>query len=369
LLLVLLLLYAYIFYPLWLRKKAKGKTPDYPFYLPQDDLPFVTILIPLQNEEKVIEQKLESILQGSYPREKLSVCIGLDACTDSTKAIIERKFSMPAVTVSEFSMRCGKPNVINQLMETVPFDASIVMLTDANVIFSKNTIYELVKYFKDECIGLVDSNIRPGKIENENESDYWNYETAVKQDESVAFGMIPGPSGGCYAIRRKLFTPVPQNFLVDDFFIGFNIVLKSFKTILNKEAICYEDISTDWQEEFVRKIRIATGNFQNLWHFRRHALRWNKTSLIFLSHKVLRWETPFILLILYCMLLVKCTLLILSVTLFLPFVDLILFTFDVEFRPLRRFHYFIAMNIAVFLGFLKFCKGVKSNVWQPTTRK
>ena len=226
-----------------------------------------------------------------------------------------------------------------------------------------------MKYFKDPQIGLVDSNIQHKKITNDNEKDYWNYETAIKHNESLAYGIIPGPSGGCYAIRKELYSTVPDNFLVDDFYIGFAIITKLYKAILNRDAICYEDVITNWSQEFSRKIRIATGNFQNLWHFKSYAFQLlSPLGWIFISHKIIRWKSPFMLLIMYYILLLKFTLFILIVTLFLPIIDLLFFTFDMEFKPLRRFNYFIVMNIAVFLGFLRFCKGVKSNVWQPTTR-
>jgi hypothetical protein len=87
-----------------------------------------------------------------------------------------------------------------------------------------------------------------------------------------------------------------------------------------------------------------------------------------MSHKILRWKTPFLLLILYYILLLKFTLFILIVTFILPIIDIFLFIFKLEFKPLRRFHYFIVMNIAVLIGFFKYIKGINTNVWQPTTR-
>lgn len=363
-------MYAYIFYPMLLRKKSKGKKINFQAYSLSNELPKVVVVIPVQNEEKVIEEKLSSILKSHYPKDKLSVSIGLDNCTDTTKSILTTKFSLPNIHIIEFSERQGKPNVLNQIISNnILQDDSILILTDANVIFKEDTIFELVKYFKDEQIGLVDSNIQPQKISNKNENDYWIYETEIKQNESVVYGLIPGPSGGCYAIRRNLFTTVPANFLVDDFYIGFKIITQNYKAILNINAVCFEDVVTNWKQEFFRKIRIATGNFQNLWSFKKYVINpFSTIGFIFISHKVIRWKTPFLLLIVYYILLLEFTLFILIVTLFLPIIDALLFTFGVEFKPLRRFHYFIVMNIAVFIGFVKFCKGVKTNVWQPTTR-
>lgn len=367
-LLLFVLMYAYLFYPLILERKARSKKFTFSEYNREEDLPEVHIIIPLRNEEKVIEEKLNSIFQSDYPKEKLKVIIGLDSCTDRTKEIIG-EFNFPNLRIVEFAERQGKPNVVNQIISQLPNDNSILILTDANIIFTPSTVFEMAKYFKDARIGMVDSNIQPKKITNSNEKDYWSYETNIKNNESIVYGLIPGPSGGCYAIRRTLFSNIPQNFLVDDFFIGFTIVTQGHNALLNMNAVCYEDVTTNWQQEFQRKVRIATGNFQNLGYFKKYIINSSPVGIVFLSHKVLRWITPFFLLVMFYMLLLKLTLLILIVTLFLPIIDLLLFTFDMEFKPLRRFNYFIVMNIAVFLGFLKFCKGVKSNVWQPTTRK
>ncbi|MFN8283963.1 MAG: glycosyltransferase [Chitinophagales bacterium] len=355
---------------MYLRKKTARKNINLAYYSLEDNLPEISIVIPVQNEEKVIEEKLNSILKSNYPKEKITIYIGLDNCTDATKSILQNQFNLPNIKLIEFTERQGKPGVLNQIIQQKIVDENtILILTDANIIFTETTVFELVKYFKDEKIGLVDSNIQPKKITNENEKDYWNYETEIKENESIVHGIIPGPSGGCYAIRRALYSTIPNNFLVDDFYIGFTIITKNFNAILNKNAICFEDVITNWKQEFFRKIRIATGNFQNLWNFKKYAFQpFSNIGFVFISHKVLRWKTPFMLLAIYYILLLKFTLFILIVTLFLPIIDIFLFTFKVEFKPLRRFHYFIVMNIAVMIGFFKFLKGVKTNVWQPTTR-
>ncbi len=267
---LIILMYAYILYPTRLKKQASGKTLQFAAYSMQDNLPAVNIVIPICNEEKVIEAKLNSIFQNDYPSDKIQIFLGLDNCTDSTKSIIESKFTTENIRVIEFTERQGKPAILNQIInDKIPLDNSILILTDANVIFTKDTIFELVKYFKDEQIGLVDSTIKAQVSTNKNEMDYWDYEMDIKQHESLVYGIIPGPSGGCYAIRRNLFTTIPANFLVDDFYIGFNIVTQNCKAVLNINAVCYEDVITSWKQEFFRKIRIATGNFQNLWRFQK----------------------------------------------------------------------------------------------------
>ena len=367
---LLVLLYAYVGYPRFLAKKATGKSLAYAAYLSQDELPCVYILIPVHNEEKVIIQKLKSVFESSYPQEKIQVLIGLDACTDNTKKYIQENFSTYPIQLFDFTERQGKPAMLNKLMAYATEKNAITIFTDADIFFNQNTLFELVKYFKDERIGLVDTIIQTQRSTDNNEQFYWNYENEIKWNESLVYGKITGPSGGCYAIRTKLYEEIPVNFVVDDFFIGMKIALKKYHTIVNKEALAIEEIQTNWIQEFRRKSRIASGNFQNLWYFKKTAFQvYTPLGFIFFSHKFLRWKTPFILLILYDLLLFKATLLILIVTFILPVFDAICAIFGWAIKPLRRLHYFLFMNLAVFWGFINFCKGIKSNVWQPTPRK
>lgn len=353
-----------------LQHKALGKNISFSSYSLSEELPHVAIVIPVCNEEKVIKEKLDSIFNCSYPLDKLHVYIGLDNCTDASKSIITTNFNFPNLHIIEFTERQGKPSVLNKIIaNNVTAEHHLLILTDANVIFNHNTIFELVKYFKESSIGLVDGNIQAKNIDNRHEFDYWNYETLIKINESKLYSKILGPSGACYAIRKSLFNPIPNNFLVDDFYIGFSIITQQNNAIINVDATCVEVSNTNWKQEFNRKVRIAAGNFQNLWFFKKYAFNiFSAIGFMFVSHKVIRWKTPFLLLILYYILLLEFTLFVLIVTFTLPIIDTVFRIFGVEFKPLRQFHYFIVMNIAVFIGFLKFCKGIKSNVWQPTTR-
>ncbi|HZS50835.1 MAG TPA: glycosyltransferase, partial [Bryobacterales bacterium] len=74
-----MLVYTYFKY----RKNATGD-PVKRF----EELPTVTIQLPLYNERYVVEQLLESVCHIEYPREKLEIQV-LDDSTDETAAIAE----------------------------------------------------------------------------------------------------------------------------------------------------------------------------------------------------------------------------------------------------------------------------------------
>ena len=54
------------------------------------DLPFVSIVIPARNEEKFIGKCIESILNGTYPKDKLEIIVVDGMSEDRTEEIVDR---------------------------------------------------------------------------------------------------------------------------------------------------------------------------------------------------------------------------------------------------------------------------------------
>jgi hypothetical protein len=54
--------------------------------------------------------------------------------------------------------------------------------------------------------------------------------------------------------------------------------------------------------------------------------------------------------------------------LFLAILDIALQGLNINVNLLRLHRYFILMNFAMFLGFIDWLKGVKTNIWKPTQR-
>ncbi|PIE86368.1 MAG: glycosyl transferase family 2 [Bacteroidia bacterium] len=376
---VFAILHSYVFYSVILYILAKNKKDNAIVYTKDDDLPEISILLAVYNEEEVLEEKLQSMLGSKYPTEKVKILIGSDNSTDKTNAILEayEKKYPSQIKLFLFTSRQGKAKIINHLHEMA--GGEIYILTDANVMFDENTMFELIKHFKNQEIGIVDSNminkgLNPSGISIQ-EKAYISREVLIKNKESKIWGSMMGPFGGCYAIRKSLYQAVPPNFLVDDFYINMKVLVQKKKAINNLHAKVYEDVSNNLEDEFRRKIRISTGNFQNLLFFRQLIFKCNGISFSFFSHKVLRWFGPMFLLVafftnillldnqlyyylfyLYCL------------TFAIPIFDFILRKIKVHLVIFRFITHFYSMNLALLIGFYKFIKGVKSNVWQPTKR-
>ena len=378
-----LLCYTYCVFPISIILISKYKNLNSNIYTKDYELPPVSILIAAYNEEDVILDKVESIFKSDYPSEKIEIIIGSDCSTDRTNEIITKlsnKYS--CVSIDTFDKREGKAAVINKLVDKAKNE--ILILTDANIIFSKKTIYSLARHFKNNHIGLVDSNmINIGIKENGislQEKTYISSEVQFKHAESKIWGMLMGPFGGCFAIRKSLFEPIPKNFMVDDFFVCMNILIKKKIAINDLDAIVYEDVSNQISEEFRRKRRISMGNFINLNHFKRLLLKpFSKLSFIFVSHKVIRWFGPILLISMlvsnFKIIINKESIfynicLLIQISLIItPFIDYLLRKIRIHILILRFITHFYIMNLALLIGFIDFLTISKKGTWEPTKRK
>jgi cellulose synthase/poly-beta-1,6-N-acetylglucosamine synthase-like glycosyltransferase len=271
--------------------------------------------------------------------------------------------------------RAGKTSVLNRCIPLASGD--IVVLTDANTRIEPDAVQRLVRHFEDPEVGAVCGKLtlfNPSKRDYE-ESAYWSYESLIKLYEGKR-GAVMGANGGLYAIRRKLFTALPESTIVDDFVIPLRILEHGFKVVYEPLAVAHEETTEDYEQEFGRRARIAAGNFQSL------ALvpgllspAAGFSAFAFWSHKLLRWCAPALM-----GLALLANLFLLDST----FYRLTLFT-QVTFYALaylgkagvlrgtgRRIasvaYYFVTMNLAIAVGFWRFLRNSQRAAWDRTAR-
>lgn len=377
---ILLIVHSYALFPLIMHVLAKNKKENDVVYSHDDELPKVAILMAAYNEEEVIEQKLCSILNTNYPLSCIEVFVGSDNSTDKTNEIVLSYAQKSAnIHLINFESRTGKPEIINQLCNKT--DAEILLLTDANVFFEENTIFELVKHFKNDKIGAIGCCIKNTNLKKTGisvqEKTYLMNEFAMKHNEGLWANAVIGLFGGLYAIRNRSYCPVPAGYTVDDFYITMKVLEQGDSVITNNDSVCYEDVSNKLKEEFHRKVRIAVGNFKNLSTFPKFVNPFSKIGFMFWSHKIIRWFTPVLMILIFIL---NCLLLQNGVVyqicfagqLFLLFcivIDYLLRMVNVHIAVLRFVTHFYSMNLALLIGLWKYIIGNNSNsFWQPTQR-
>jgi len=367
--LIFLILYCYIGYPLILLilgflfgKKVEKK----------EIFPSVSLLIPVYNEEKIIRQKIENSLALDYPKEKLEIIVASES-NDRTNEIV-KEYKDKGVKLIEFKGRKGKQYTI---FRTLPkCKGEIIVLTDANGMFKKDALKKLVRSFADPKIGCVCGELRyinPKKVAvGEGETIYWKYDTFIKKLESKLHSVL-GAHGSIYALRKNLYNPLSE-YRGDDFELPIRVAQQGYGVVWEPEAISEEEVYPETKREFKRKVVIIG------WHFRsglillKESFKKLRFLLIFqlISHKILRWLIGFFLLFLFLsnlFLLDKPFYLILFIGQILFYLLAILgYILDKKEKKLNKFinlpYYFCMVNLAALVGVINGVLGRQTPTWE-----
>jgi cellulose synthase/poly-beta-1,6-N-acetylglucosamine synthase-like glycosyltransferase len=336
-------------------------------------LPAVAVVISAFNEDAHIETRLRNLLSQDYPPELLKVYVGSDGSTDGTNAIL-KGFSQPRVVASCFEKNRGKANVLNDLLQQIR--EPIVVFSDANTQFRPDAIRNLVNAFNDERVGCVSGELRLLGSDGDNQdSVLWRAEQFLKASESQLGGSL-GANGAIYAIRRELYRPLEPDAIIDDFLISMGVAAQGYRLVYRQDAVATEDTPSSIGDEYRRRIRIGIGNYQALFRHPEYLLATNlATRFTYISHKVLRWLTPPLLL----------TALVANVFLassgrYIPLLVLQCAGYLLCFALYRTRHAFrmprllalavqlVVLNFAFVVALLRFLRGNYQPTWQRTNR-
>ena len=369
-------LYAYAGYPaaIWLLSRLFGREREWPAN-PEGEVPFVSVLIAAHNEEAVIGERLKNALAFDYPADRLEIVVASDGSTDRTVEIA-RSFTDPRVRVLAYPWNRGKAQTLNDAMTQLRGD--VVVLSDANTHIERFVVRRFVRWFKDPGVGVVVGRLvltDPASGRNV-DSFYWRYETFLKVCES-RLGALLGANGAIYAIRRELFTPLRRDTLVDDFVLPLLITLRTrCQIIYDTQAVAHEESPAEMGAEFTRRSRIGAGGFQSLgvlWRLLSPSRGW--IAFTFLSHKVLRWSCPFLLiLLLLCNVvlagdgLYAAALAVQGLLYTVSAAGLIVPGSGLTSRLVRLTTMFTSMNLALLVGFWLWASRTQQGTWQRTAR-
>jgi cellulose synthase/poly-beta-1,6-N-acetylglucosamine synthase-like glycosyltransferase len=337
------------------------------------DLPSVTMVIAAYNEETVIVPRIENALSLRYPKDRLNILVVSDGSTDRTPERVSR-YSAQGVRSLHTAAREGKTAALNRAAAAAA--GEILLFSDANNHFNADAVMNLVRHFADPEVGGVSGRkafLREGsRFSTEGETAYWGYESFLKECESRV-GSIATADGEIFAMRRSLFTPIPNDIVHDDLAQTLEIVRKGYRVIYEPAAVSSEPASKSPRDEYHIKVRMAAGGYQILSRYRE--LFFPPRSLfavLFLSHKLFRWALPVWLIGLFVS------------NLFLagPFYrltligQLILYAAGLSaaligpgrFRLFYFPYYFLLTNLAALDGLIRFLRGTQRAAWRKAER-
>ncbi len=339
-----------------------------------DIQPRVSLIIAARNEEKDIAAKIENALALDYPKDLLQIIVASDASDDGTDEIV-RGFADRGVILSRQKSRDGKTRA--QHRAALVSSGDVLVFSDATTMLAPDALRKLVRAFADPSVGCVAGRLvyRPegSSAVSEGCRSYWGYERALKSWESDA-GSLVGVSGGLYAVRRSCYAKLAGD-MIDDFAIAAEMRLQGLRTVYEPEAVCSESANRRGGDEFRMRVRVIEQTMSALLRYNRLLDERKDRAFMFqlFCHKTLRYATPLPLALAFV-----ANSFALGAGAFYryAFVAQTLFycaaligwaasRLGIRLRPFALPYYFVLVNAAAAVAFVKFMRGEAHIVWEP----
>ncbi|HKP37089.1 MAG TPA: glycosyltransferase family 2 protein [Pyrinomonadaceae bacterium] len=367
----LALMYTYVGYPLLLVILSRLRPRE---IRRRAFEPRVSVIITAYNEERDLAAKLENTFALEYPRELLEVIVASDCSTDRTDEIA-RAYAARGVRLVRQQQRLGKTSAQN--VAVAEANGEIILFSDATSLYQSDVLRVMMSNFADPAVGCVsgrliyvdptDSRVGRGA------QSYWSYETFLKRRESQIFSLI-GVSGCLYAVRRSAYVPLYPE-ACSDFIIATKMVEQNLRAVYEPKAVCTEETNSQSHKELKMRVRVIAQTLTDLWRHRgmMNPFRSGFYAVQLLSHKVMRYLVPFLLLAILAAsaLLSRHSvfyLIALGAQLVGYLAGLSALGFEragVRSRILALPQYFLLANVASMMALYQFLRGERYAHWEP----
>ncbi|HKC85819.1 MAG TPA: glycosyltransferase family 2 protein, partial [Blastocatellia bacterium] len=244
-------------------------------------------------------------------------------------------------------------------------------------MYEPDAIRKIVRSFADPEVGCVAGQLiyvdAAASAVGKGCRSYWGYEKFLKRCESHV-GSLVGVSGCLYAVRRTSHARL-ANDMIDDFVIATEIHLQDLRTVYDPEAIALEDTNHRAKDEFRMRVRVIKQTMSALGRYREalNPFRHKMFAFQMIAHKVLRYLVPFMLIAA-----------LVASGLASGYVEWLRLAFlgqlalygaaiagwigdrlKIKLGALAIPYYFVLVNAASFVAFLKAIRGQTYVVWEP----
>lgn len=124
----------------------------------QQELPFVTIQLPIYNEMYVIERLIDAVIAFDYPRDRFEIHI-LDDSTDETVDIVRRKveeYQKAGYQIEQVQRSIRQGYKAGALREATPkARGEFIAIFDADFLPAPDFLLRTIPYFQNSKVGVV----------------------------------------------------------------------------------------------------------------------------------------------------------------------------------------------------------------------
>jgi cellulose synthase/poly-beta-1,6-N-acetylglucosamine synthase-like glycosyltransferase len=245
------------------KKLSEGPTSRW------EDLPRVTIQLPLYNERYVVERLIEETLHMDYPKEKLQVQV-LDDSTDEThpftQALVERYQALghPIEYRHRTSRHGFKAGALQEGLESAT--GEFVAVFDADFIPPSDFLRRTVDYFTDPQVGVVQTRWtylnRHYNVLTEVEAMLLDGHFVLEHGARYGGGLFFNFNGTAGILRREMIQDAggwEHDTLTEDSDLSYRAQLKGWKFVYIPGVECPSELPVEMYGFQVQQSRWSKG--------------------------------------------------------------------------------------------------------------
>ncbi len=240
-----------------------------PYYqdLLDSELPAVSIIVPMRNEDTVAAAMFEALVASNYPHELLEIIPVDDQSQDDTSTIAytysqRYPFIKP---IYNLQGERGKPNALNRALAHTSNE--IVLVFDADYTPGHDLIRELVMAFVDPEVGAVMGRVVPRNNSSSLLTRLLALERSggyqVDQQARYNLDLFPQYGGTVGGFRRSVVLELggfDSKTLAEDTDLSVRLFLHGWRIMYANRAECYEEVPETWAARFQQLRRWAHGH-------------------------------------------------------------------------------------------------------------
>ena len=254
----------------------------------------ISIVIACYNEQTNLPLRLDYFLNDLRTDIQREFILVSDGSTDRTNAIM-REYAARFPDLFRIIIqpeRCGKPSALNLAVPLAKHE--IVVLSDARQHIVKGSVEALLAQFADPTVGGATSIMENNNAKTGEKSFMRSYINLMRDLES-RIGSTVNAQGPLYAIRKNLFKPLPNDVILDDFYIPLCVQNAGFRLVAPPEAVILDmDMHTFYRQ--YRAERIFIGLIQIIRQYKDMVDKLSRKERFMLyAHKIWRFAVPILL--------------------------------------------------------------------------
>jgi cellulose synthase/poly-beta-1,6-N-acetylglucosamine synthase-like glycosyltransferase len=247
----------------------------------EQELPVVSLIVPVYNEAKIIQRKIDNLQTIDYPRGKLEVVFVDGGSKDGTVEKIEdssKTISYSQRIVKQGSRKGFNSAVVEGFLQTT---GEVIIITGAETEYAPDAVRMIVDHFANPKVGAVNGTMKINNLgagsSTQIEASYRSFYDFVREAESK----IDSPfdiKGEIAATRRSICQHIVgkegilRKGCIDACF-SFQAAEEGCRTVYEPRAVYSEPAPETMRDSFKQQIRRGATLIENMLSYKNMILR------------------------------------------------------------------------------------------------